>query len=59
VSAGRALGWHQQADSVALIPEAKMGSAARRRQYEQPEYEQTTVRQYEPKKPGLSAHRYP
>jgi hypothetical protein len=36
------LSWYdQQADSVALLPEARMGSAARRRQYEQPEYEQT------------------
>lgn len=34
--------WYdRQADSVALIPEVRMGSAIRRRQYEQPEYEQT------------------
>ncbi|MFG3553611.1 hypothetical protein ACGGAQ_04400 [Micromonospora sp. NPDC047557] len=34
--------WYdQQAEAVGLIPEASMGGAARRRQYEQPEYEQT------------------
>lgn len=36
------LSWYdQQADAVALIPEARQGSLARRRQYEQPEYEKT------------------
>jgi hypothetical protein len=36
------LAWYdQQAEAVALIPEAKVGSLARRRQYEQPEYDRT------------------
>jgi hypothetical protein len=36
------LSWYDaQADAISLLPEAKMGSQARRRQYEQPEYEMT------------------
>lgn len=36
------LAWYDdQADAVGLIPETKMGSLTRRRQYEQPEYDQT------------------
>ncbi|WP_209372095.1 hypothetical protein [Brevibacterium renqingii] len=36
------LGWYYaQAEAIALIPDAASGAAARRRQYEQPEYVQT------------------